>query len=157
MVTEGTIRVTDDLTAEMCKLVENTFRDINIAYANELSKVCDRLGIDVFNLINLANCHPRVNVHTPGVGVGGHCIAVDPWFIHEKFEDITPLIYEARTRKLLGACVAGARNAVLRADIFAVAIHAGMTTDELGMVDLAYAPPFAGVWDAVHIAANAAK
>lgn len=97
VVTKGEIRVTDDLTAEMCKLVENTFRDINIAYANELSKVCDRLGIDVFNLIQLANCHPRVNVHTPGVGVGGHCIAVDPWFIHEKFEDITPLIYEART------------------------------------------------------------
>lgn len=67
------------------------------------------------------------------------------------------LIYEARTRKLLGACVAGARNAVMRTDIFAVAIHNGMTTDELGMVDLAYAPPFAGVWDAVHIAANAAK
>ena len=96
VVTQGTIRTTDDLTAEMCKLTENTFRDINIAYANELSKVCDRLGIDVFNLIKLANCHPRVNVHTPGVGVGGHCIAVDPWFIHEKFEDITPLIYEAR-------------------------------------------------------------
>ncbi len=96
VVTKGAIRLTDDLTAEMCKLTENTFRDINIAYANELSKVCDRLGIDVFQLIELANCHPRVNVHTPGVGVGGHCIAVDPWFIHEKFEDITPLIYEAR-------------------------------------------------------------
>lgn len=96
VVTKGTIRLTDDLTAEMCKLTENTFRDINIAYANELSKVCDRLGIDVFRLIELANCHPRVNVHTPGVGVGGHCIAVDPWFIHEKFEDITPLIAEAR-------------------------------------------------------------
>lgn len=97
VVTKGTIRVTDDLTAEMCKLTENTFRDINIAFANELSKVCDSLGIDVFNLISLANCHPRVNVHTPGVGVGGHCIAVDPWFIHEKFESMTPLIYEART------------------------------------------------------------
>ena len=96
VVTKGTIRLTDDLTAEMCKLTENTFRDINIAYANELSKVCDRLGIDVFRLIELANCHPRVNVHQPGVGVGGHCIAVDPWFIHEKFEDITPLIYTAR-------------------------------------------------------------
>lgn len=67
------------------------------------------------------------------------------------------LIYEERTRKVLGACVAGARNAVMRTDIFAVAIHNGMTADELGMVDLAYAPPFAGVWDAVHIAANAAK
>ncbi len=96
VVTGGTIRVTDDYTAEMCKLVENTFRDINIAYANELSLVCDRLGIDVFRLIELANCHPRVNVHTPGVGVGGHCIAVDPWFVHEKFQDITPLILNAR-------------------------------------------------------------
>ncbi len=96
VVTGGTVRLTDDLTAEMCKLVENTFRDINIAYANELSMVCDRLGIDVFNLIELTNCHPRVNVHTPGVGVGGHCIAVDPWFIHEKFKDITPLIRTAR-------------------------------------------------------------
>ena len=93
---KGTLSVTNSRTAEMCKLTENTFRDINIAYANELSKVCDRLGIDVFKLIELANCHPRVNVHSPGVGVGGHCIAVDPWFIHEKFEDITPLIYEAR-------------------------------------------------------------
>ena len=97
VVTKGQIRLTDDLTAEMCKLTENTFRDINIAFANELSKVCDRLGIDVFQLISLANCHPRVNVHTPGVGVGGHCIAVDPWFVHEKFEDLTPLIYQART------------------------------------------------------------
>jgi UDP-N-acetyl-D-mannosaminuronic acid dehydrogenase len=96
VVTGGTIRLTDDLTAEMCKLVENTFRDINIAYANELSVVCDKLGIDVFRLIELANCHPRVNVHSPGVGVGGHCIAVDPWFVHEKFRDITPLILTAR-------------------------------------------------------------
>lgn len=67
------------------------------------------------------------------------------------------LVYERKSRRLLGACIAGARNAVLRLNIFAVAIHAGMTTEELGMVDLAYAPPFAGVWDAVHIAANAAK
>ncbi len=71
VVTKGTIRLTDDLTAEMCKLTENTFRDINIAYANELSKVCDRLGIDVFQLIELANCHPRVNVHTPASASAG--------------------------------------------------------------------------------------
>ena len=70
---------------------------------------------------------------------------------------VIKLIYDTRTRRLLGACAAGEKGAVMRADIFAVAIHAGMTTDELGMVDLAYAPPFAGVWDAVHIAANAAK
>ena len=93
---KGVVHKTDDLTAEMCKLTENTFRDVNIAYANELSVICDKMGIDVFELIKLANCHPRVNILTPGVGVGGHCIAVDPWFIHEKFEDITPLIYEAR-------------------------------------------------------------
>lgn len=96
VVTKGRIRLTDDLTAEMCKLTENTYRDVNIAFANELSKVCGILGIDVFNLIELANCHPRVNVHQPGVGVGGHCIAVDPWFIHEQFQDDTPLIHNAR-------------------------------------------------------------
>lgn len=95
VVTKGTIRLTDDLTAEMCKLTENTFRDTIFAYANELSKVATGWHRRV-KLIELANCHPRVNVHTPGVGVGGHCIAVDPWFIHEKFEDITPLIAEAR-------------------------------------------------------------
>ena len=82
---KGVVHKTDDLTAEMCKLTENTFRDVNIAYANELSVICDKMGIDVFELIKLANCHPRVNILTPGVGVGGHCIAVDPWFIYEQF------------------------------------------------------------------------
>ncbi|MDR0672047.1 MAG: nucleotide sugar dehydrogenase [Oscillospiraceae bacterium] len=96
VATGGRLRVTDDITAEMCKLVENTFRDINIAYANELSLVAEKLGIDVFRLIELANCHPRVNILSPGVGVGGHCIAVDPWFIHGLFPDDTPLIAAAR-------------------------------------------------------------
>ena len=95
-VKEGTCYVTDDVTAEMCKLVENTFRDINIAYANELSIICNELGIDVFKLIELANKHPRVNILTPGVGVGGHCIAVDPWFLVEKFGDKAKLIDTAR-------------------------------------------------------------
>ena len=95
-VKEGTCYVTDDITAEMCKLVENTFRDINIAYANELSIICNELGIDVFKLIELANKHPRVNILTPGVGVGGHCIAVDPWFLVEKFADNAKLINTAR-------------------------------------------------------------
>ena len=95
-VKEGTCYVTDDITAEMCKLVENTFRDINIAYANELSIICHELGIDVFKLIELANKHPRVNILTPGVGVGGHCIAVDPWFLVEKFGDNARLINTAR-------------------------------------------------------------
>ena len=96
MVKEGTCYITDDITAEMCKLVENTFRDVNIAFANELSVICDKLGIDVFKLIKLANKHPRVNILTPGAGVGGHCLAVDPWFIVEKFPKEANVIREAR-------------------------------------------------------------
>lgn len=78
---QGEILLTDDVTAEMAKLVENSFRDVNIAFANELSLISDKLGIDVWELIRLANHHPRVNILQPGPGVGGHCIAVDPWFI----------------------------------------------------------------------------
>lgn len=78
---EGPIRLTDAKTAEMAKLVENSFRDVNIAFANELSMICDTLDIDVWELIELANQHPRVNILQPGPGVGGHCIAVDPWFV----------------------------------------------------------------------------
>lgn len=96
MVKEGTCYITDDITAEMCKLVENTFRDVNIAFANELSVICDKLGIDIFELIKLANKHPRVNILTPGAGVGGHCLAVDPWFIVEKFPKEANVIREAR-------------------------------------------------------------
>ncbi|MBJ6724237.1 UDP-N-acetyl-D-mannosamine dehydrogenase [Geomesophilobacter sediminis] len=77
----GGIFLTDSKTAEMAKLVENSSRDVNIAFANELSIICDRLGINVWELIELANKHPRVNILQPGPGVGGHCIAVDPWFI----------------------------------------------------------------------------
>lgn len=77
----GELLPTDDVTAEMAKLTENSFRDVNIAFANELSLICDNLGINVWELINLANHHPRVNILEPGPGVGGHCIAVDPWFI----------------------------------------------------------------------------
>ncbi len=81
---QGEIYETDARTAELCKLSENTYRDVNIAFANELAKICEDLGIDVWNLIRLCNRHPRVNIHQPGPGVGGHCIAVDPWFIVEK-------------------------------------------------------------------------
>ena len=77
----GAVLETDAKTAEMCKLTENSFRDVNIAFANELSILCAKSGIDVWNLIALANRHPRVNILQPGAGVGGHCIAVDPWFI----------------------------------------------------------------------------
>ena len=96
MVKKGKCFATDDITAEMCKLVENTFRDVNIAFANELSMICDSLNINVFELIKLANKHPRVNILTPGVGVGGHCLAVDPWFIVEKFPKEATIIREAR-------------------------------------------------------------
>ncbi len=92
----GTCVTTDARSAEMTKLVENAFRDVNIAFANELSMVCDRLGMDVWEVIRLANRHPRVNVLTPGPGVGGHCIAVDPWFIVAAAPEQTPLIRTAR-------------------------------------------------------------
>lgn len=81
IICTGQILETDAKTAEMSKCVENSFRDVNIAFANELSIICDRLGIDVWELIKLANHHPRVNILNPGPGVGGHCLAVDPWFI----------------------------------------------------------------------------
>jgi UDP-N-acetyl-D-mannosaminuronic acid dehydrogenase len=83
-------------TAEMCKLTENSFRDVNIAFANELSIICDKLGINVWELIKLANRHPRVNILQPGPGVGGHCIAVDPWFIVNKTPDEARLVQMAR-------------------------------------------------------------
>lgn len=95
-VLEGNCYVCDDVTAELCKLAENTFRDINIAYANQLSMICDKAGIDVFRLIELANKHPRVSILTPGLGVGGHCLAVDPWFIVEKYGPEASLIRTAR-------------------------------------------------------------
>lgn len=88
--------VTDATTAEMAKLTENSFRDVNIAFANELSLICDRLGIDVWELIELANHHPRVNILQPGPGVGGHCIAVDPWFIVSAAPEEAKLIQTAR-------------------------------------------------------------
>lgn len=93
---EGDCIVTNARTAEMCKLTENSFRDVNIAFANELSVVCDRLGIDVWELIRLANYHPRVNILQPGPGVGGHCIAVDPWFIISQAPEQARLIRTAR-------------------------------------------------------------
>ena len=93
---QGQLLTTNARTAELVKLTENINRDVNIAFANELSLVCDRLGINVRELIRLANHHPRVNVLQPGCGVGGHCIAVDPWFIAAAAPDITPLIQTAR-------------------------------------------------------------
>lgn len=92
----GNCFMTNARTAEMCKLTENSFRDVNIAFANELSMLCKELNIDVWELINLANKHPRVNILQPGCGVGGHCIAVDPWFIVAKDKKNSDLIATAR-------------------------------------------------------------
>lgn len=92
----GQCIATDARTAEMTKLTENAFRDVNIAFANELSLVCDQLGIDVWELVELANRHPRVNILNPGPGVGGHCIAVDPWFIVDSAPQAARLIRTAR-------------------------------------------------------------
>lgn len=93
---EGELLPTDAVTAEMAKLTENSFRDVNIAFANELSLICENLGIDVWELIELANHHPRVNILQPGPGVGGHCIAVDPWFIVAADPENSRLIRSAR-------------------------------------------------------------
>tara|TARA_B100000886_G_scaffold296523_1_gene223781 strand:+ start:37054 stop:38268 length:1215 start_codon:yes stop_codon:yes gene_type:complete len=93
---KGNIQLTDVRTAELVKLAENTFRDVNIALANELSMICDNLNIDVHELIHLSNQHPRVNILNPGCGVGGHCIAIDPWFIASACPEASELIQIAR-------------------------------------------------------------
>jgi UDP-N-acetyl-D-mannosaminuronic acid dehydrogenase len=92
----GQCHVSDDMTAEMVKLAENAYRDLNIAYANELSVLCDRFDVDVWELIELANRHPRVSILSPGPGVGGHCISVDPWFLVAGAPDIARLIRTVR-------------------------------------------------------------
>jgi UDP-N-acetyl-D-mannosaminuronic acid dehydrogenase len=93
---QGACLTTDSRTAEMCKLAENSFRDVNIAYANELSMLCERMGVDTRTLISLANRHPRVAILEPGPGVGGHCVAVDPVFLQQAAPDLTTLISAAR-------------------------------------------------------------
>ena len=93
---QGTLHRTNCKTAEMCKLTENSSRDVQIAFANELSLICDKAGINVWELINLANKHPRVNILQPGCGVGGHCIAVDPYFITAEFPMESKIIAAAR-------------------------------------------------------------
>ena len=92
----GKIVLTDIRTAEMSKVVENTYRDINIAFANELTKICDRAGLNVYEVISIANRHPRVNILSPGPGVGGHCISVDPWFLVGDYPGLANIILAAR-------------------------------------------------------------
>ncbi|TKC17001.1 nucleotide sugar dehydrogenase [Robertmurraya kyonggiensis] len=93
---KGTIHVTDVTTAEMVKVIENTYRDVNIAFANELAKISQNIGVNVWEAIQLANFHPRVNIHLPGPGVGGHCIAVDPWFMVELQPELAQIINLSR-------------------------------------------------------------
>jgi len=92
----GQIHQTDSTTAEMVKLMENTYRDVNIAIANEFSRLAERFGVDVWEAIKLSSLHPRVKILSPGPGVGGHCISVDPWFFVESAPDLSGLIYQAR-------------------------------------------------------------
>lgn len=93
---KGELVETDDITAELCKLAENAYRDVNIAFANEIAAVAEGLGVDPYKVIDIANHHPRVNIHLPGIGVGGHCIPIDPWFIREVDPDNSMLILAAR-------------------------------------------------------------
>ncbi|UOQ94428.1 nucleotide sugar dehydrogenase [Halobacillus shinanisalinarum] len=92
----GNIHLTDATTAEMAKVIENTYRDVNIAFANELALISEKIGVNSWEAIKLANYHPRVNIHTPGPGVGGHCIAVDPWFLAEIEPDLSNIIQLCR-------------------------------------------------------------
>lgn len=116
---KGTLHPTNCKTAEMCKLTENSCRDSQIAFANELSMICDKAGINVWELINLANKHPRVNILQPGCGVGGHCIAVDPYFISSNFPKEARMISMAREVNNYKAdwCAEKVQNAMLRFEL----------------------------------------
>ena len=116
---KGTLHPTNARTAEMCKLTENSSRDVQIAFANELSLICDKAGINVWDLISLANRHPRVNILQPGCGVGGHCIAVDPYFITAAYPQEARLIADARAINNYKAdwCAEKVLNAMLRFEI----------------------------------------
>lgn len=116
---KGKLHQTDTRTAEMCKLTENSSRDVQIAFANELSIICDKAGINVWELIELANKHPRVNILQPGCGVGGHCIAVDPYFITADFPEESHLISKARETNNYKSlwCAEKIKNAILQFEI----------------------------------------
>lgn len=116
---KGTLHSTNSKTAELCKLTENSSRDSQIAFANELSIICDKAGINVWELINLANKHPRVNILQPGCGVGGHCIAVDPYFISAEFPAESKMIQSAREVNNYKAfwCAEKVKNAILKFEL----------------------------------------
>jgi len=134
---DGELLITDARTAEMSKLTENAFRDANIAFANELSLICDRLNINVWELIKLANHHPRVNILQPGPGVGGHCIAVDPWFIVHSAPDMAKSIRQARETN--NAKPRWVESKVVEAIRFVAANHEIAETDvKVGCFGLAF-------------------
>lgn len=116
---KGKLHRTNARTAELCKLTENSSRDVQIAFANELSMICDQAGINVWHLIELANKHPRVNILQPGCGVGGHCIAVDPYFITAAFPDNAKIIAQARETNNFKAqwCIEHIKNAILKYEL----------------------------------------
>ena len=133
---QGTLHRTNARTAEMCKLTENSSRDVQIAFANELSLICDKAGINVWELINLANKHPRVNILQPGCGVGGHCIAVDPYFITADFPRESKIIADAREINNYKAfwCAEKVQNEMLK---FQLKHH---RTPVIAMMGLAFKP-----------------
>lgn len=133
---QGILHRTNCKTAEMCKLTENSSRDVQIAFANELSLICDKAGINVWELINLANKHPRVNILQPGCGVGGHCIAVDPYFITADFPMESKIIATAREINNYKAfwCAEKVQNAMLK---FELEYHRKPT---IAMMGLAFKP-----------------
>lgn len=131
-VCKGEIVVTDIRSAEMSKVVENTYRDINIAFANELAKICRKDNMDVYEIIKIANMHPRVNILQPGPGVGGHCISVDPWFLVGDYPDLTNMILTARkTNDSMPQHVLGRIRDVMRDNN----IH---DTSKIGLYGLSY-------------------
>lgn len=132
----GELHLTNARTAEMCKLAENSSRDVQIAFANELSLICDKAGINVWELINLANKHPRVNILQPGCGVGGHCIAVDPYFISAAFPEDAKIIDQARKTNNYKAqwCAEKVKNAMLQFEL------ANGRKPQVAMMGLAFKP-----------------
>lgn len=133
---QGTLHPTNCRTAEMCKLTENSSRDVQIAFANELSIICDKAGINVWELINLANKHPRVNILQPGCGVGGHCIAVDPYFITSTYPKEARIIADARQINNYKAfyCAEKVENEMLRFEL------ENKRTPVIAMMGLAFKP-----------------
>lgn len=133
---QGTLHPTNCRTAEMCKLTENSSRDVQIAFANELSIICDKAGINVWELINLANKHPRVNILQPGCGVGGHCIAVDPYFITSTYPQEARIIADARQINNYKAfyCAEKVENEMLRFEL------ENKRTPVIAMMGLAFKP-----------------